>query len=899
MENKAIFITVSILFLVVVGMFFVMNDSLQSLISGLNNDVPEIPPLEKVSQPETEEDQIFMLSHSEYWTGEEGQILARLLDYQGTPITDANCTVDVLYPDRSYFLQDAQAIYNVESYSYNFTTPAIEGVYEYKVNCVYQNGAKERSTMNSFHVSPALNFLRLSHDNLSNQIANLTDLENAHFEEITLNLTDIRQDTQYIRSNMATSSEVQTIRNEVVDKLDSIANFCGDNYTSASLLCQWVNETMNRVEDIEEDIIQINESIEVVINNTETIIDNTELIINQTQQIINFSEGIVEQINITVGDLIDESLEDIRTNISDMQNDLEIIKNNTNVTITLLEEQLQTMLQNFSDLRNDISAIQNDTFNNFTSRFDNLDTQIGEIQAEVIRIENKLDCNNTINTVCDKLDEIIVDIVQVNVTSNEIQEYLEGLVTEYLVNITNQTSGAGDFLFKGVPEIDLFIDDMFGDYSRAGGTVDFDVELVRPVVSDGYLQLYINNVLKANSSDPLSYSEFMSEGTYTIKARFSGDGNYSFTTEYAVLTITSTNNIPTASLSLPAENESVDLPYNITFTVTDDNNDNVSLFLYSGGVLNTTIVTDLENTDTSYNWATTTPSGYYDLVLLVCELGTTDLYCVNDSHYIYLNDSCVPVWSEQYDSCLINNSRFKTYIDNSSCDTSEGLPLDNGTYEYCDYCEPDLSDVFLEPEVCPANGTQYRYYIDYNYASCCSVTGFVSDCPTDYSPYINTTINCSVLESDITLLLDSEPYLDEKIHVLADLNMSNATKCWTYVKSENGLLQSNPRKVEYSDSLIFSKKTESREYFEPVMGQINGYYTDENLVAYKQFILGMSCALDNGTVISGERYVTPRYKDLKTVNARGVWAVGEMEMLLIVGILAIFIIGLALYAFKK
>jgi hypothetical protein len=108
---------------------------------------------------------------------------------------------------------------------------------------------------------------------------------------------------------------------------------------------------------------------------------------------------------------------------------------------------------------------------------------MSDVRDEINKIENKLDCNNTINVLCDKIDSMNDIVVQINITSTFIQEYLTTLITQYLANISNQTSGAGEFLFKGVPEIDLLVDGVDGDVTRSGGIVQFDVELTRQALS--------------------------------------------------------------------------------------------------------------------------------------------------------------------------------------------------------------------------------------------------------------------------------------------------------------------------------------------------------------------------------------------------------------------------------
>lgn len=227
------------------------------------------------------DNQMFMISHSEYWTGEQGKIVGRLLDFQGNPITVTNCTVDIYNPSMGLFVSNGVTDNSQQLVSgthfYDFTVPATEGVYEYIMTCNYAPN-KQMSVANSFHVSPALNTIKtmnmsfaqfvaqeLSHYNSlqanisvinSDLLVIKTDLT-----DIKLNLTDIYTDTQYIRSNMLTSTVFQSnitqvLNNQntiigqgqsILNNLTAIENFCGDATTSGSQLCLWVDQIQSQV----------------------------------------------------------------------------------------------------------------------------------------------------------------------------------------------------------------------------------------------------------------------------------------------------------------------------------------------------------------------------------------------------------------------------------------------------------------------------------------------------------------------------------------------------------------------------------------------------------------------------------------------------------------------------
>ena len=263
-------------------------------------------------------------------------------------------------------------------------------------------------------------------------------------------------------------------------------------------------------------------------------------------------------------------------------------------------------------------------------------------------------------------------------------------------------------------------------------------------------------------------------------------------------------------------------------------------------------------------------------------------------------DNCSENWTVQYGSCLTNDSMVKYYIDLTFCNTTDGLHIDNGTYVYCNYCTEDITGPFYYPDYCRWNNqTKIKYYIDVDYDTCCGVTLLFSDCSIFYVPYLNTTVNCTYLQSELTVESESNPYLKERMDLIGYINTSPSTKCWSYVKKENEVLQTSPQRTAYSESLLFSKEEESREYFNVENGLVNAYYRKENLIPQETYVLGLRCVLENGTIITGEQYITPVYEDFRRVTARGVWGVQEIGLIIFIAFLVLIILILAVYAWKK
>jgi len=123
------------------------------------------------------------------------------------------------------------------------------------------------------------------------------------------------------------------------------------------------------------------------------------------------------------------------------------------------------------------------------------------------------------------------------------------------------------------------------------------------------------------------------------------------------------NYAPLGNIISPIDDIMFSLPFNITFFLADpnDNNLNASLFLYKSGILNKTLVTGMNQSNTSYYFNNSVEDGAYDLVLEICELNTLDLFCINDSHKIYIDATAPNV----------------TYL----------APIQNSTYNFSDIIE--------------------------------------------------------------------------------------------------------------------------------------------------------------------------------------------------------------------
>jgi hypothetical protein len=175
-----------------------------------------------------------MVSHTEYRYSEPGQIIARLVDFQGNPVTVNNCTATILYPDKTFFVQGDLMTEsgNISGdHYYGFTTPAgPEGVYEYQATCTYAAGAKTASVTNSFHLSSAFTSL----------FGNITSIQ-GDLTNVLNNLTDISNDLSSINASLSVSIDGVSLQ------VSNLSQQLNDNTTTILNAIDNVNSTITEI----------------------------------------------------------------------------------------------------------------------------------------------------------------------------------------------------------------------------------------------------------------------------------------------------------------------------------------------------------------------------------------------------------------------------------------------------------------------------------------------------------------------------------------------------------------------------------------------------------------------------------------------------------------------------
>jgi len=125
---------------------------------------------------------------------------------------------------------------------------------------------------------------------------------------------------------------------------------------------------------------------------------------------------------------------------------------------------------------------------------------------------------------------------------------------------------------------------------------------------------------------------------------------------------------------------------------------------------------------------------------------------------IFIN--CTENWIVNYTSCNISDKKIKYYYDLNFCNTTNDLPIDNGTIENCDYCMPNwycsLFDDICEEPTPPSILNCLAVNLS-NYETCCVITNLSSDC--NYSGNLSD-FNLICGEIRQILIVPTYPYVE-------------------------------------------------------------------------------------------------------------------------------------------
>jgi len=341
----------------------------------------------------------FMVSHTEYKSDETGQIIARLVNWQGDPI-DASCVGSIKYPDKTAFItnQSMSDSTIAGDHYLNFTTPSIEGIYEYQSVCNYTIGASPRSSSatNSFHLSPALNII---------DVINATTLE---INGTTYNILDDVRAINITRTafleamNLSVDTDLQTI----IDNLDAVNLSLDTDLAEILTTILAVNLSVDTdLAQIYTDLLAINVSLA---NDVSNVYTDTQYIRTNMLLDADFQSNMT-QINTRLNEISDNLTaiegfcDDAVTNNSQLCVWVDYIRNNLNAG----NGTYQNLVEGY------LAEINSTTHNTYDYLTGTVTTNLDILLSRTLGIENTVNAtkitteqiNVTANTILDESHE--------------------------------------------------------------------------------------------------------------------------------------------------------------------------------------------------------------------------------------------------------------------------------------------------------------------------------------------------------------------------------------------------------------------------------------------------------------------------------------------------------------
>jgi hypothetical protein len=313
-----------------------------------------------------------MVSHTEYRYSEGGQIIARLVDFQGNPVVVNNCTATILSPNKATFATGLMTgATTLGDYYYNFTTPAgPEGVYEYQAMCFYQVGinVRNQSVTSSFHLSSAFTNI------LSNQTA-----QNLQLTYIQGNLTQVQVVLQSLGDNVTAmnaslGAQITALSGQLNTNVSTILTTMDGNFTA---LTNQLNYNVTQI------LAAIN-NMNISVNHSEVLSAIANLSASMAAN-FTYTNGLITSVNSTVNALsanmasnftvVNSELVQINTTANSIYAAVLEINTTTQNTYTYMTTTLAT---NVNNILSDLGVI-NATVNRIEVNTQNINTTVNSI----------------------------------------------------------------------------------------------------------------------------------------------------------------------------------------------------------------------------------------------------------------------------------------------------------------------------------------------------------------------------------------------------------------------------------------------------------------------------------------------------------------------------------------
>jgi hypothetical protein len=349
------------------------------------------------------------VSHTEYWQDDYASTIVRITDYKGRAYNIDRCEAMILKPDKTILTDDApmtQSGITGNWYRTDSLVGQLEGTYEQEVTCFYELGDQEETikTSQSFHLNPALNYIKVIDDNL---IATGSNLENLSFNiqgQIVEN--EVLFTSQINQTNTDLNTLINTIGNQLSSELanhdvSSEAQLSNVNLSLTASILQGNNE-------IKSQLSGVNGTIVTIVNDVRS-------------DILGELKPYVEYINQTTEAILEDS-EWIVLNAMNQADKVEIDQRFTTLdnNLAILSQFCSNVQTQNSDLCQEIDSIQN---------------TIDILRTEQTQYYEDLDetTTGTFNllsgSVVENIDEILLDLgflkdvtVDINTTVNSIRE---------------------------------------------------------------------------------------------------------------------------------------------------------------------------------------------------------------------------------------------------------------------------------------------------------------------------------------------------------------------------------------------------------------------------------------------------------------------------------------------
>jgi len=230
------------------------------------------------------------VSHTEYWSNDHASTIIRLADYKGNAYSIDSCSVTILNPDKSVFVNNAtmaESAIDGNWYRTDSLIGAAMGTYEQEVTCV--KGQQTIKSSQSFHLNPALEEVNTVSQNL--------DLLNNSLFDFDIEVNGVLSETNesiYTRINVAEinlDNALTTAKQSILDELEAAGIESNENFVN-------INATiLSKIDDLDVSFSNNLNSVHSDLNNFLTAMEN-----NLSSQMTNMLNDLTAQLNAVKAD---------------------------------------------------------------------------------------------------------------------------------------------------------------------------------------------------------------------------------------------------------------------------------------------------------------------------------------------------------------------------------------------------------------------------------------------------------------------------------------------------------------------------------------------------------------------------------------------------------------------